>query len=197
MSLKQNGKPQQTDKKPRPRKDATPKALEKPRSQALSREMPGVVVRVKGHAKAVTLVNIPQTETGTDLVLYMIGAHPDTAARTADGPYVNFGDIVTIVKPSCEDALVEEAKKMAPESPNSNDWIAVRHPTRIERDGNGRIADVLIRICNIPNSVGGRELLQEIFEVYGGRGAQEYTLCTLEQDDVPIRLLAEANGHKH
>ncbi|MFA5853966.1 MAG: hypothetical protein WC866_02655 [Patescibacteria group bacterium] len=183
-------------KKQRSRKNAIPKALEKPRRQPRSVELPAVVVRVKQFAEAVALINIPRSDTGADLVLYMIGAHPDVAALTTDGAYVNFGDIVSIEKPSCEAILIEEAKKAAPKPPGTNAWIPVRHAARMKRETDGTITDILIQICNIPDSEGGRELLQEIFREYSSRDVYEYTLYTSERDVVPVWSLADANGHK-
>ena len=172
-----------------------PRNLENPRDQPRSAEVPSVLVRVKGASKPVALMNIPPIEPGVDLVLYMISAYPHVEALTSDLSYVRFGDIVSIEHPGCDATLIEEAKRSAPEALGANVWIPVRHGSRMERNKDGAIDDVPIRICNIPDSEGGRALLREIFERYGSRGIYEYTLYTSENGNAAIWSLAEANRH--
>lgn len=169
------------------------RTLEKPHLQPRSTELPAVIVRVKQHDVPVSLINIPQSSLGADLVLHMIGAHPEAEALTSDLAYVKFGDIVRVDCPERGELLIEEARKAVPEPAGSNAWIRVRHAARVEKDEDGKLNEVPIQVFNIPDSERGRALLREIFDKYGSRETHEYTLYTSENGHATVSSLAAAN----
>lgn len=151
------------------------------------RDLPAVVVRLKGRPDPVELINLPMRDNGADMVLHCIAAYPDAYAFTADGDQVvRFGDIVRVDCPERGEILIDEAKRR----PASGEifrpiqvFLSVRNGERVG-------------IANIPDSPEGRKLFREILEqfrsVLGGRSG--YTLFTTDYGHIPVWELAAANG---
>ncbi len=161
-----------------------PPKLKDPPKIASFLDIPSVVVRVRGRGERVLLVNVPQSEAGADLVLHLIGAHPDAAALTDDDEFVRFGDIVRVDCPERGEILIEEAKKALPEPAGAFRLIQVRLAMR---------AETRVGIFNIPDSPRGREVLEEIFEDYRSNDLYAFTLYTTDYGHLTVRELAEAN----
>ncbi|WKZ29457.1 MAG: hypothetical protein QY323_01860 [Patescibacteria group bacterium] len=188
------------------RKQRIPQGLEDPKPQPQPTEVPAVTVRRKLTAREmaarslpldgtslsepVALLNIPRTELGADLVLYLIAAYPDTSLLTSQLEYVRLGDIALIEKPETI-AIPAQLPPLAEAPPIA--WIPVRHASRMEKRDNGVLADTPIRIPNIPDSEGGRAVLDQIFNDYASREAYEYLLYTSENGFSPVYVLAAAN----
>lgn len=137
------------------------------------------------------LINIPRTELGADLVLYLIAAYPDTSLLTSNLEYVRLGDIAMIEKPEIIaippqlPSLIEASAPIA--------WIPITHASRIGKEPDGKFATIPIRIPNIPDSDAGRAVLAQIFKDYAVREEYEYLLYTSENGFSPVSVLAAAN----
>lgn len=157
----------------------------KARERPALRDIPAVVVRLRGRADPAELLNLPMRDNGADMVLHLIAAHPDACVMTADLECVRIGDIVRVDCPERGEILVDAARrtdaKTGPLKP-----IEVRIGTRNERVG----------IVNIPDAPEGRKLLREILEEYRsaiGGGPSGYTFFTTDHGYIPVWEVAAAN----
>lgn len=188
------------------RKQGVPRRLEDPKPQPQPTEVPAVTVRRKLTAREkaarglpldetalsepMALINIPRTELGADLVLYLIAAYPDTSLLTSNLEYVRLGDIAMIEKPEII-AIPPELPPLASVPPIA--WIPIHHASRIGRESDGTLTTLPIRIPNIPDSDAGRAVLAQIFKDYAVREDYEYLLYTSENGFSPVSVLAAAN----
>ena len=146
------------------------------------KDVPAIVIRVRGRDECAMLVNIPQTKAGVDLVIHLIDTYPDAHALTDEEDYIRFKDIVRIDCPKRGEILIEEARK-AESLPGSPRCIQVRESMRNAETG----------IFNIPDTPQGRVLLAEIFRNFSENDLYCYTLYTTDNGHIPVRELRDAN----
>lgn len=149
-------------------------------------DVPAVTVRRKD-GKTAALVNLPRTEAGAELVLFLIRASPDACLMTDDGMSISLRDIAALTAPERDAAAVETARADAAAEP-----MPFRHLSVLLGSRSGES----VGLFNIPDCPEGTALFHGILQKYSlDHDGQPtgYTLFTTDYGYLPVHELAKAN----
>jgi hypothetical protein len=150
------------------------------------RDVPAVVVRLRGRNGPVDLVNLPMRDNGADMVLHIIAEHPNSCLMTPDLEYIQVADIVQVICPERGELIVDEVRRAS----------VGKTPFRPLQAKLGTRGDI-VGIANIPDTPEGRTLFKEILEEFRsivGGAPSGYTLLTTDYGYIPVWELAKANA---
>lgn len=172
------------NRKSQKRSAPTPSA--KARDRPSLRDLPAVVVRLRGKSDPVELVNLPMRDNGADMVLHIIAEHPDACLMTSDLEYVRVADIVRVDCPERGEILIKALRHA------SGAGSAFR-PLQVIL---GVRNQETVGIANIPDTPEGRKLFLEILREFRSTvdGAPSgYTFLTTDYGYIPVWEIAQDN----